>query len=961
MTLGVVRISRNLVALILSTMASMGLVISGPPALSPPPLSGHEQQVVSISWTPDGGAIVSGSFDRTVRVWDAKSHQQIGAGSVRLGSRVLSVVASPNRNSSRVLTGDFDGVSLWTRPGGPANQQLATKNAVGPLAVKPNSKNAALASAAEKDVQIWDLAQNPPKFKTVAPQHTGNVTAIGWSGDGTRIGSADGVEIHVSDDSGGLQGRRIKVPTPTRGLSFLSKDKNTLISVHEDGYGRLWDLSQAKDPKTTTAAIKNIAASADGKRFATFDGTTIQYWRASGDKDTAKDGTVNPGADITTLALSQDGAGVAFILKTDDSLNFVKPSIKSVVAKSAPDVALLALRVATAGTTGMAAVADKKGKISTYPFDTSKTDDVAPVPVIDVASAVSALAFHPTDGKQLFFADPKNHAVKQFFLDGSKATVSFDVALSDTNIVLAISSDGFRLAAGTDKNMLKVWSISTPGASIMSVDLGHPITSVGLSADGDQLVTVTDDKTVSLWDVATKQRLENFEAFDNLAATPTVARIVSNGAGIFTTWTDGVRAWTPAAKGIFDPGNADTVKPANAIVIDDADTSALIAYGGGEKAELFNLVSKNVSATLPHAKAVNTVIFDPKNRIFVTGSDDKQIKTWDSSGTAVKTFTNPTAEVRSLAIDTDGNTLLAGLNDKTVQVIDLPRNKVPQTISEPADVRGVAFLPDQTLPENPRLAVGSGSSIDLWSRVDEEMTSKPVFSLTKGGRIQCVAWISNGTWPTQYVAGGVVREKSSIKGATGDRTVGKLVFGDVADGSQPVEVSKDVNPPVLAVAAHPTKDLIATTGTKVIQFWTKDGHPAPKPLQIAKHADTVNTLAFSPDGTTLASGSTDSSVRLWKVDDLSGDEIGPRLEPAPNPATILGVAFSPDGKKVAAVDENGQLIIWNMTVDGGKRKIAATVTVSNKAAFSVAWSPDGKQVAVASQDSSVYIISGISP
>ena len=199
------------------------------------------------------------------------------------------------------------------------------------------------------------------------------------------------------------------------------------------------------------------------------------------------------------------------------------------------------------------------------------------------------------------------------------------------------------------------------------------------------------------------------------------------------------------------------------------------------------------------------------------------------------------------------------------------------------------------------------------------------------------------------------------KGAkTSEITVGDLVFGDVTDLSKTVEVSNGLNSPVLAVATHPTIDLIATTGTKVIQFWTKDGKPANKPAPIDKHADTVNTLAISPDGT-LASGSTDGSVRLWRLDDLSGAEIVPRLESVPDPASIRGVAFSSDGKKVAAVAENGQLVIWNMVVDSGKRKIAATVKVSDKAAYSVAWSPDGKQVAVASQDSKVYIYSGVSP
>ena len=567
--------------------------------------------------------------DGTVFVWDAGSHQQIGTGKVRAGSSTPLGRREPQQDEFPIPNRRLRRCQLYAPPGPGGNPAASGQECGRPPCREPEfQERLTRGRSGEGRSKVWDLTQKPPTFTAITAQHTGNVTAIGWSGDGTRLASADSVEIHVSDKTGKSQGRRIAVPSPTLGLSFFSKNKNALDSAHDDGYGRIWDLSQARRPEHDQGRDPERRRERHGKRFATWDGTSIQFWSASGDKDTTTAGTVNPGGVITTFALSQDGAGVAFILKSDDPLNFVTAT-KTGVAAACAGCRCSWLRIETTGTAATAAVADKKGKISRYPFDTSKSDNVAPVDVTDVASPVSALTFHPKDGNQVFFADPKHHVVKQFFIDNSKPPVSFDVSSSDSNIVLAISSDGTRLAAGTDKNILKIWSIAMPGTAIMTVDLGRPIGSVGLSDDGGRLITVGDDKTITLWDVAAKQRLENFHAFDNSAATPLTAAVVSSGAESSRPGPMECAPWMPAAKAILDPNNAGTVKPANAIAIDDSDTSAVIAYGGGKNALLYDIASKKVSATLGHSQAVNTVIFEPTKGIFITGSDDKQIKPGD--------------------------------------------------------------------------------------------------------------------------------------------------------------------------------------------------------------------------------------------------------------------------------------------------------------------------------------------
>jgi eukaryotic-like serine/threonine-protein kinase len=150
---------------------------------------------------------------------------------------------------------------------------------------------------------------------------------------------------------------------------------------------------------------------------------------------------------------------------------------------------------------------------------------------------------------------------------------------------------------------------------------------------------------------------------------------------------------------------------------------------------------------------------------------------------------------------------------------------------------------------------------------------------------------------------------------------------------------------VRSVAFSPDgKHLASGSGENTIKIW--DAASGQGSLTLKGHAGGVSSVAFSPDGKRLASGSFDNTIKIW--DAASGQE---SLTLKGHAAPVSSVAFSPDGTRLATGSSDKTIKIW----DAASGQESLTLKGHAAPVSSVAFSPDGKRLASGSFDNTIKI------
>jgi WD40 repeat protein len=153
---------------------------------------------------------------------------------------------------------------------------------------------------------------------------------------------------------------------------------------------------------------------------------------------------------------------------------------------------------------------------------------------------------------------------------------------------------------------------------------------------------------------------------------------------------------------------------------------------------------------------------------------------------------------------------------------------------------------------------------------------------------------------------------------------------------------------VRSVAFSPDGAWIASgSHDTTIRLWdAKTGTAIGKPLR--GHNNWVRSIAFSPDGARIVSGSIDRTIQLW--DAKTGAAIGKPLRGHAN--WVRSVAFSPDGARIASGSTDKKIWLWDAKTGAA---IGESLQGHSEWVQSIAFSPDGARIASGAGDKTIQL------
>jgi WD40 repeat protein len=465
-------------------------------------LSGHEGDVLSVTFSHDGKYIATGGGDTTVRMWDASNGEVLHILSGH-PAEVGGVAFSPD--GKLLLTSSEDGtLIIWDVATGVPLRNLPNFT-VYKINFSPDGTR--LAAATANGLRVWTYPTDQPESLTLEDEQAiltiRDATFGIFSPDSQWLASpsfsaASGNAIKLWDAATGEELLTMAGHTDWVMALAFSPDGQRLASTSLDGTVRIWSLTSGKE----TVAISGppagygtrVVYSPNGQEFATNGGDgTATIWNAmTGEPRLTLDGH---DMEVMNVAFSPDGTRFATASLDETAIIWDTATGKKLFTLSGHEDGVRDITFSPDGTL-----------IATGGFDlTARVWDAATGKQIqmftDYEGIVPGVAFSP-DGTHLATSSTDGTA-KIWDVRTGELSLTFPGGGPD----IAYSPDGTKIATSGGEITAKIWNAAT-GAELFSLT-GHSaeIRLVAFSADGKLLVTGSGDNTAKIWNVETGQEL----------------------------------------------------------------------------------------------------------------------------------------------------------------------------------------------------------------------------------------------------------------------------------------------------------------------------------------------------------------------------------------------------------------------------------------------------------------------